>query len=151
MGMNWTWEWSLGLIITAHHLYAFLTDVIGGCVAAEQHKKHGFTKLPSNIKMGCEEPHPWFFFERLWSILLDEFCQSNPWSLQTECLWIRNSGQNPCNGPGQFFGSYVINQMRTIRSVQWLSWVFATQERRIERMKAWRKKETLHKSLQQER
>jgi len=37
------------------------------------------------------------------------------------------------NGPGQFLGSYVLNRVITVRLVQWLGWVFATQERKKER------------------
>ena len=47
------------------------------------------------------------------------------------------------NGPGQFLESYAINRMRTIRLVQWWSWVFATQESKKERKKE-RKKGTCH-------
>ena len=55
------------------------------------------------------------------------------------------TGQNVCmlgeqhmsevsNDPGQLFGSYVINRVLTTQLVQRLSWVFATQDRRKERM-----------------
>ena len=36
-------------------------------------------------------------------------------------------------GGGKFLGSHVVNQVLTIRLVQWLSWVFAPQERKKER------------------
>ena len=38
-----------------------------------------------------------------------------------------------CSSPGQVLGSYVANRMLTIRLVQWLGWVFQTQERKKER------------------
>ena len=42
----------------------------------------------------------------------------------------------PCisvgNGPGQLLGSYVISRVLSTRLVQWLSWVFATEERKKE-------------------
>jgi len=36
------------------------------------------------------------------------------------------------SGPGQVLGSWVANRMFAIRLVQWLSWVFETQERKKE-------------------
>jgi len=36
------------------------------------------------------------------------------------------------SAPGQFFGSYVVNRVFTTCLVQWLGWVFATQERKKE-------------------
>ena len=47
-------------------------------------------------------------------------------SLQTHFLCVCEVG----NDPGQFLGSYVINQMRTICLVQRLSWVFANQDKK---------------------
>jgi len=33
------------------------------------------------------------------------------------------------SGPGQFLGSSVVNQVFTLRLVQWLAWVFQTKKR----------------------
>ena len=72
-----------------------------------------------------------------WNLLITTFKRT---SVGQACSWVtlihaRSIFEKTRNGPGQFLGSYVINRVLTTHLVQWLSWFFATQERKKDRQK----------------